>query len=329
MQRDRYDAVVVGAGPNGLAAAITLAAAGRSVLVVEAQDIAGGGLRSAELTLPGYIHDVCAAVHPLGVASPFFRAHPLSEYGLSWVFPPINLAHPLDDGTAVLLERSIQRTASGLGPDGQVYSKLMGGLTADWAGLMVEVLAPLHLPRHPLLFTRFGLTALQPAASFAGRTFRGERARALFAGLAAHSTLPLSAPLTSAFASGTECAGPCGRLAGRAWWLWPDRRCVNDPAGGVGRRATDRADRDAAPRPAAGPACAAGSDAEADCRHRRRRAPWRISARSCAATATAPASSRWITPWMGRSPGARRAAHWPPRSISAGRWRKSQRQRRP
>jgi phytoene dehydrogenase-like protein len=194
-----HDAIVVGSGPNGLAAAITLSQAGRSVLVVEAKGTAGGGLRSAELTLPGYIHDVCAAVHPLGVASPFFRAQPLGEYGLSWVFPPVELAHPLDDGTVVLLERSIERTARGLGPDGQAYSQLMAPLVADWESLLEEVLAPLHVPRRPLLYARFGLTALQPAASFARRTFRGERARALFAGLAAHSSLPLSASFTAAF----------------------------------------------------------------------------------------------------------------------------------
>ena len=170
------------------------------MLVIEAQDTPGGGLRSAELTLPGYIHDVCAAVHPLGVASPFFRAQPFSKHGLEWIFPPVELAHPLDDGTAMLLERSIPRTAEGLGPDAHAYSDLMSSFVVDWKGLLDDVLAPLHLPRRPLLFTHFGLTALQPAASFARRAFRGERARALFAGLAAHSMLPLTAPFTSAFA---------------------------------------------------------------------------------------------------------------------------------
>ncbi len=198
--RDRvYDAIVVGSGPNGLAAAITLGQAGRSVRVIEARDTPGGGLRSAELTLPGFTHDVCSAIHPLGVASPFLRSLPLASYGLEWISPPAAVAHPLDDGTAVMLERSVEATAAQLGRDGRVYRRLMGGPTEHWRELMQEVLGPLRMPRHPWLYTRFGLFAMQPAAWLARGLFRDERARALFAGLAAHSMLPLSAPFTAAF----------------------------------------------------------------------------------------------------------------------------------
>src|SRR6266487_4463284 len=126
--RHSYDAIVVGAGPNGLAAAITLARAGRSVLVLESKDTIGGGSRSMELTLPGFVHDVCSAIHPLGVGSPFFRSVPLAEHGLEWVHPPAPLAHPLDDGTAAVLERSVEETARGLGPDADAYRRLMGPL---------------------------------------------------------------------------------------------------------------------------------------------------------------------------------------------------------
>ncbi|NLF14271.1 MAG: NAD(P)/FAD-dependent oxidoreductase, partial [Anaerolineaceae bacterium] len=135
-----YDAVIVGAGPNGLAAAITLARAGKSVLVLEAKETIGGGTRSAELTLPGFVHDICSALHPLGVASPFFRDLPLADYGLEWVFPPASLAHPLDDDSAVLVEGSVAATAANLGPDAARYRRLMGPLVAGWQGLLGDVL---------------------------------------------------------------------------------------------------------------------------------------------------------------------------------------------
>src|SRR5438093_4512922 len=141
------DGVVVGAGPNGLAAAITLARAGRSVLVVEAMDTIGGGCRSAELTLPGFVHDVCSAIHPLGVASPFFRTLPLHEYGLEWLQPPACLAHPLDDGSAVMLYRSMRATASGLGGDGAAYARLVGPVARDWRKIEGNVLGPFRVPR--------------------------------------------------------------------------------------------------------------------------------------------------------------------------------------
>lgn len=200
MSRPRsYDAVVIGSGPNGLAAAITLLRAGRSVLVVEANETPGGGARSAELTLPGFVHDVCSAVHPLAANSPFFRTLPLEQHSLEWIHPPAPLAHPLDDGTAVILERSIEATSETLGADEDAYRKLMSPLVRDWPRLEPALLAPLKLPRHPLTLARFGWRALRSAKGLAGSLFKDERARALFAGLAAHSMLPLENTATAAF----------------------------------------------------------------------------------------------------------------------------------
>src|SRR5918911_4624680 len=144
------DALVVGSGPNGLAAGIVLAQAGLSVRVLEAADSVGGGARSAELTLPGFVHDVCSAIHPLGVTSPFFRTLPLGEHGLEWVYPPASLAHPFDDGTAALLERSVAETGKTLGPDAAAYQKLMAPLVGAWSKLADALLGPLRPPRHPL-----------------------------------------------------------------------------------------------------------------------------------------------------------------------------------
>lgn len=194
-----HDAVVVGAGPNGLSAGIAIAQTGRSVLVVERRDTVGGGARSAALTLPGFLHDVCSAVHPMAVGSPFFRTLPLSDHGLDWVQPPAPLAHPLDDGTAVVMERSVEATADGLGCDAASYSRLFGPLVRDWRKLAADVMGPLRVPRHPLVTARFGLNGVRSAVSLAQARFSGERARALFAGLAAHSTLPLERPLSAAF----------------------------------------------------------------------------------------------------------------------------------
>lgn len=194
-----YDAVIVGAGPNGLAAGITLARAGKSVLVLEAKETIGGGTRSAELTLPGFVHDICSALHPLGVASPFFRDLPLARYGLEWIVPPVCLAHPLDDGTAVLVEGTVKQTAANLGCDATAYCRLMGPLVAGWQGLLDDVLGPLRFPGHPVLMARFGLAGLLPAVTLARRAFRGERARAVFAGMASHAMMPLSQPATAAF----------------------------------------------------------------------------------------------------------------------------------
>lgn len=196
----RYDAVVVGSGPNGLSAAITLAENGLKVLILEASNEPGGGVRSGEITLPGFVHDVCSAVYPLAVGSPFFRRLPLSEYGLRWIDPPAPLAHPIDDGSAVMLERSVEVTASGLGEDGTAYRRLFSKLVENWKPLAEEILAPPHLPRHPLLLAEFGLLGLRSARSLADARFTGVRARALFAGLAGHSFLALESPGSAAFA---------------------------------------------------------------------------------------------------------------------------------
>lgn len=185
------DCVVVGSGPNGLAAAVALAQAGRSVLVVEGADTVGGGTRSAELTLPGFVHDICSAVHPMAVASPFFQTLPLQQHGLEWVHPPTPFAHPLDNGEAAALERSVDATAEGLGEDARAYRKLMGPLAAGAAGLFGDLLGPFRLPRHPFLGARFGLRALHSGKGLAEAWFRTNRAKAIIAGLAAHAVLPL------------------------------------------------------------------------------------------------------------------------------------------
>src|SRR3954469_12626977 len=193
------DAIVVGAGPNGLSAAIVLAQAGLSVRVLEAADTVGGGARSAELTLPGFVHDVCSAIHPLGVASPLFRRLPLAGHGLEWIEPPAALAHPFDNGTAVLLERSPDAAVPGLGEDEARCRRLFAPIARDAEPLLEDVLAPLHLPAHPLVLARFGACAALPATTLARLSFRGEKARGLFAGLAAHSMLPLERPPSAAF----------------------------------------------------------------------------------------------------------------------------------
>jgi phytoene dehydrogenase-like protein len=210
------DAVVVGSGPNGLAAAIHLARNGRSVTVYEANRDIGGGARTAELTLPGFHHDVCSAFHPMAVASPFFRTLPLAEHGLKWIEPDAELAHPLDDGTAVLMLRSIDDTARALGDDAAAYRSLMSPFARSWSDLYDEVLRPIvHIPRHPFLLARFGLTAIRSARAMV-RRFRGARAPALLAGIAAHSFLPLEHPLS---ASSALLLGSAGHAVG-----WPVAR---------------------------------------------------------------------------------------------------------
>lgn len=196
------DAIVVGAGPNGLAAALTLARAGRSVRVYEAGPTIGGGTRTEELTLPGFRHDVCSTILPLTVASPFFRTIDFAAHGLELVHPEAPLAHALDDGRAAILERSVAVTAAGFADahDGRAWQRLFGPLTRDAGELSGELLRPvLHLPRHPLALARFGLPALRSAAGLARARFRGDDARALFGGLAAHSMLPLTSPLSASF----------------------------------------------------------------------------------------------------------------------------------
>ena len=192
------DAVVVGSGPNGLAAAITLAQEGRSTLVVERADTAGGGVRSAELTKRGFVHDVCSAIHPLAAGSPFFGELPLGDHGLELIQPPAPLAHPLDDGTAVMLERSVDATAAGLGVDGPAYRRLYAPLVRDAGRLVPFLLGPTPLPRHPLAAARFGFVGLRSGVGLL-RRFREERAKALFVGLAAHSIQSLRRSPTASF----------------------------------------------------------------------------------------------------------------------------------
>ncbi len=193
-------ATVVGSGPNGLAAAIRLAQRGWEVTVYEGRPGAGGGVRTEALTLPGFHHDVCSAIHPLGHDSPFFRTLGLERYGLQWVYPPAAIAHPLDDGTAVLLSGSVEETASGLGPDEAAYRRIVGFLVRHWPALSAAFLGPLRIPPpHPLLLGAFGSLALWPAAWLARLGMRSPRTRALFAGAAAHSMLPLDSLFTSAF----------------------------------------------------------------------------------------------------------------------------------
>jgi phytoene dehydrogenase-like protein len=210
-----YDAVVVGSGPNGLAAAVALAHRGCSVLVVEAADTIGGGTRSAELTLPGFVHDICSAIHPMAIASPFFKSLPLSEHGLEWVHPAVPLAHPFDDGTAAVLERSVGATADGLGADARAYRRLMGPLVAKADVLFGELLGPFRIPRHPLTALRFGWQAIRSGKGLADAWFRTDPARALVAGLAAHAVLPLE---QSPGAAITLMLGIAGHAVG---WPFP------------------------------------------------------------------------------------------------------------
>ncbi|HWI40162.1 MAG TPA: NAD(P)/FAD-dependent oxidoreductase [Verrucomicrobiae bacterium] len=191
--------LVIGSGPNGLAAAITAASAGHPVELLEGAATLGGGTRTAELTLPGFLHDVCSAIHPLSVASPFFSQLPLEQHGLRWVHPPVPLAHPLDDGTAVLLERGVEETADSLGVDGGAWRRLVSPFLGKWDPLLQELLAPAHIPRRPLLTAAFGCRAALSARAFADLTLEGTRGRGLFAGLSAHSFVPMETPGSAAF----------------------------------------------------------------------------------------------------------------------------------
>jgi phytoene dehydrogenase-like protein len=203
-----FDTIVVGSGPNGLAAAITLAQAGYSVRVLEAGATIGGGTRSAGLTLPGFLHDVCSAIHPLAAGSPFFQTLPLDRFGLAWVEPEIVLAHPDSNGGAACLQRSVDHTADTLGTDARAYRRLMQPLVRSWEALADDILQPLlHLPRHPFMLARFGLHAVWPASALARAFFKEDPTRALLAGIAAHSFLPLEATASAAFALVLATAG--------------------------------------------------------------------------------------------------------------------------
>jgi phytoene dehydrogenase-like protein len=208
------DAIIIGSGPNGLAAAIVLARAGLSVTVYEAASQIGGGTRSGQLTLPGFVHDVCSSIHPFAVASPFLRGLPLAEHGLEWVHPELPLAHPFDDGTAAFLERSVDATDAGLGETGS-WRRLMAPLVNDWEGLLEAVLGPPRWPRNPLAMARFGVRALLPASVLAKVAFSRAKARGMFAGLAGHSTLPLESPVSAAFGM---LLAACGHAVG---WPFP------------------------------------------------------------------------------------------------------------
>lgn len=199
MDTKDYDAIVVGAGPNGLAAAIALRQQGLSVLVVEGASTIGGGLRSAELTLPGFHHDICSAVHPMALASPFLQSLPLAEHGLSFLHSPVAAAHPFDDGSAAILLPSIAETVAGLAEDGPAYEALVKPVVDDWPLLVNDLLGPLRFPAHPRKMAEFGLAAL-PSALHTAKKFNTSRARGLWAGMAAHAIQPLSNMATSAIA---------------------------------------------------------------------------------------------------------------------------------
>ena len=192
------EATVVGSGPNGLACAVALARAGVRVTVLEAAETIGGGVRSAELTVPGLVHDVCSATHPMAAASPFLRSLGLERHGLEWRWPEVDLAHPFDDGSAATMVRSLDETVAGLGEDGRAWRRLFGSTSAHFDVLKDDMLGPvIHLPRHPILLARLGLPALMPATVLT-RRWQTHSARALFGGVAAHSFSPLTQPLSSA-----------------------------------------------------------------------------------------------------------------------------------
>lgn len=200
-------ATIIGSGPNGLAAAVELARAGLKVRVLEAASVIGGGTRTEEATLPGFLHDICSTVHPLGAGSPYFSRLPLHEHGLEWVQPATALAHPFDDGTAAVLDRSIRITSESLGKDSLAYRTFMEPMVRDWEHIAPEILGPIGVPRRPFKLARFGLQALRTAKGLAEGVFDGERARALFGGIAAHAMRPLDAVATASFGLVLAAAG--------------------------------------------------------------------------------------------------------------------------
>ena len=212
--------MIVGSGPNGLAAAITIAKQGYRVLMMEGKDTIGGGVRSAQLTLPGFTHDVCSTVHPLALSSPFFRSLDLESHRLKWVFSPYALAHPLDGGEAVLISRDLEETCSRLGPDGRTYRRIFAPLVARYDRLIADLLSPLRIPASPLLLARFGLSALRSAVEFANSSFSETGTRAVFAGMAAHGMLSIDRPGTASF--GLVLA--LTRMLSDGLWRWAARK---------------------------------------------------------------------------------------------------------
>ncbi len=197
-KRKDYDAIVVGAGPNGLAAAITLQRNGKSVLLIEGKDHIGGGVWTEELTLSGFLHDTCSAIHPLAVGSPFFQTLPLPDHGLKFITPPVAVAHPFDDGNVAILKGSVEETAERLGIDREAYTSLIKPVVDAWPSIAPDVLGPFGIPHHPVKFASFGMKAL-PSALYTAKKFRTKEARGLWAGIAAHAIQPLSNMATSAF----------------------------------------------------------------------------------------------------------------------------------
>ncbi|MEC5146465.1 NAD(P)/FAD-dependent oxidoreductase [Chitinophaga sp. 212800010-3] len=206
MEKKDYDAIIVGSGPNGLAAAVRLKQAGLSVLILEAKDTIGGGMRTEQLTLPGFYHDVCSAVHPMAMGSPFLSTLPLADFGLEMIQPALAAAHPFDDGTAAFLSRSIDETAQALGKDETVYRRLVQPVADQWEALAAGILGPLTIPEHPFIMARFGLDALRSAAAIAKR-FATTKARGLWAGMTAHSIQPLTNAASSAIGIVLSAAG--------------------------------------------------------------------------------------------------------------------------
>lgn len=189
--KNQYDAIVVGSGPNGLAAAITMQQQGLSVLLIEGKETVGGGMRTQELTLPHYQHDVCSAIHPMALGSPFFSTLPLQQYGLEFIYAPVQAAHPFDDGTAAFLTKSLDETANSLGVDGKRYRNLIQPVVENWHELAQDTMGPFSFPKHPFLLAKFGLNAIQPA-SLLVKGFKTKQARGLWAGMSAHAIQPFS-----------------------------------------------------------------------------------------------------------------------------------------
>ena len=192
-----YDAIIIGSGPNGLSAAITIAREGYSVLVIEGAKVIGGGVRSDYITEPEFKHDICSAFYPLGMNSPFFKSLNLESHGLEWINPTAPVGHPLDNGESVILQRSVNETAYSLGIDGKSYKKLFNPLVENWPYLIEDILGPLRFPKHPFKTAKFGLIGARSALSLIKSKFKSERTKSLFTGIAAHATQPLNLPFTA------------------------------------------------------------------------------------------------------------------------------------